>query len=232
MTEWLALEEYQQHLATALDIPNEPPSTQEPFKLIRDQHDPVPLIAPRWWFHLLGLRHASVHIMLTTPQNWLIIQRRSWTKDDFPGALDVAASGHIGLTDPEEAAWREMSEEIGLTKTAPSEPPNIQNNTLTLIDTYDVTIQRNPTRNPPFIDTERRWIYTATLTPAGLAHLHFADGEVTSLLFIGPQELQNLNTRCLAKNYTTAHDIDLASGLIETLPRWLTSRERHGSSVI
>ena len=167
---------------------DEPASAREQFKLVRARHDPVPLIGPRWWFHLVGLRHGSVHVMLTTPQNWVVIQRRSWSKDDSPGALDVAVSGHMGLTTrPEEAAWREMAEEIGLTKVEAGEKPDIVGNTLKLVDIYDVIIERDTTRNPPFIDAERRWVYTATLTTEGLAHLHFADGEVTSLLSSVPK---------------------------------------------
>jgi 8-oxo-dGTP pyrophosphatase MutT (NUDIX family) len=225
MAEWLALEEYQQHLAQALGIADEPASAREPFKLTRARHDPVPLIGPRWWFHLLGLRHGSVHVMLTTPQNWVVIQRRSWSKDNSPGALDVAVSGHMGLTHPEEAAWREMAEEIGLKKVETGEKPDIVGNTLKLVDIYDVIIERDTTRNPPFIDAERRWVYTATLTPEGLARMHFADGEVTWLVFIDPQELQRLNSRCVDKSYVSEHEIDLASGLVETLPRWLADRE-------
>jgi 8-oxo-dGTP pyrophosphatase MutT (NUDIX family) len=226
LAEWLAIEEDQHHLAKALGIANEPPGVQEQFKLIRAQHDPVPLIAPRWWFHLLGLRHGSVHIVLTTPQNWVIIQRRSWEKDDSPGALDIAVSGHIGLTEPEEAAWREMSEEIGLTKAERGEKLQIIGNSLTLVDTYEVTVQRNATRNPPFIDAERRWVYTATVTTEGVARMHFADGEVTALMLVGAQELQRLNARCKDREYVMEHEIDLASGLIETLPRWIASVKR------
>lgn len=222
-TEWLALEEDQHHFAKALDIASEPASAQEQFRLIRAQDDLAPLIGPRWWFHLLGLRHGSVHVVLTTPQNWVLLQRRSWDKDDSPGALDIAITGHMGLTEPEEAAWREMAEEIGLIRGAEGEQHEIVGNCLTLVDTYEVTIQRNAAHNPPFIDAERRWVYTATLTAEGLAQMHFADGEVTALLLVGTQELQRLNARCKDREYVTEHEIDLASGLIETLPRWLAS---------
>src|SRR5262252_1634803 len=87
---WRELEEHQQYLAQALGVDKEPPSVREPFKLIRDQVDVDPLVGPRWWFHLIGLRHGGVHVVLLTPQKWVIIQRRSWSKDDSPGALDIA----------------------------------------------------------------------------------------------------------------------------------------------
>lgn len=224
MAEWVAMEEYQRHLAKVLGVANEPPSARELFRLIRDQDEAVPLVGPRWWFHLMGLRHGSVHIMLTTPQNWVVLQRRSWSKDDFPGALDVAVSGHMGVTGPEEAVWREMSEEIGLVRVGVGEKPDVVGNALTLVDTYDVTIERKAMHNPPFVDVERRWVYTAMLTTEGLGHMRFADGEVTWLVFVGPQELERLNARCVDKGYVAEREIDLASGLVETLPRWFAGR--------
>ena len=44
----------------------------------------------------------------------MVLQRRSQTKDTYPGRVDVAVGGHIGAGETSADAMREAREEIGL----------------------------------------------------------------------------------------------------------------------
>jgi isopentenyldiphosphate isomerase len=65
--------------------------------------------------HREGLWHRTVHVWVVTPDNRILLQRRSLTKDVYPGLWDTSAAGHIeagGTSIP--AAIREVGEELGL----------------------------------------------------------------------------------------------------------------------
>jgi isopentenyldiphosphate isomerase len=219
---WNELIPLQNRLATELGImAGDPPSAFEPFARISDVAGAEPLIGPRWWFHLLGVRHGAVHVVLTTPQGWFVIQRRSRLKDDMPGALDIAVTGHIGISEPLAAAWSELAEELGIHRVEGEDGTAIEENTLHYFDTYDTEDLRLEKQNPPVVNRERVWVYHARLTSAGLACLHFADGEVSSLLFVGPGDLQHMVERCRAGKRYMQDEIPLATGLLNTLPRWI-----------
>lgn len=180
-----------------------------------------PLTGPRWWFHVLGLRHGAVHIVLTTPQGWFVAQRRSRMKDDAPGALDVAVTGHCGTSAPLPAAWRELGEELGLEHGKPGEAPSLVDDALRLVAEENADTTWRAEENPPFIDREYHWIYAATLTAEGMARLRFRDGEVSSVLLVGPEDLHALGDRCRAGQRHMPGELDLAPGLVHTLPLWL-----------
>ncbi len=222
---WAKIATLQPQLAQALDIAGSGPQNAfEPFALIRDQQDHPPLEGPRWWFHLLGLRHGSVHVVLTTPQGWFVAQRRSRDKDDAPGALDVAVSGHIGTADPETGAWREMAEEVGLAKMPDGVEPSLDGNRLTFFATYDVVDAAHAQENPPVLNRERLWVFHARLTAAGMARLRFADGEVTSLMLLGPEDMVRMAQRCREGAIHMTGELDLAMGIRNTLPRWAAAQ--------
>ena len=65
--------------------------------------------------HENGWYHPSVHIWFFTEDKKVLIQQRAKNKDTFPLIWDVSVAGHIGAGEPvEEAAMREINEEIGL----------------------------------------------------------------------------------------------------------------------
>jgi hypothetical protein len=224
---WAALRAQQDYLAAQLNIAQGPANAREPIALVRDQADPVPLVGPRWWFHVLGLRHGSVHVVLTTPQGWFVAQRRSRAKDDAPGALDVAVTGHRGVQNPFEAAWRELAEEVGVQPTRAGDPSSIVGDTLRDWATYDGESLIRAAENPPFIDRERRVVYHAQLTATGMARLRFSDGEVSSLMLIGPRDLADFAARCVAGHVQgVPGEPDLAPGFVGTVPRWVAWQAR------
>ena len=62
------------------------------------------------------LLHPVVHLHLITRECRLLLQKRSMTKDLFPGYWDTAVGGHVGYGEYiREALFRESGEELGLT---------------------------------------------------------------------------------------------------------------------
>jgi len=223
---WATLNDLQPRFAAALDVAGLGPSNAfEPFALIRDGADAPPLIGPRWWFHLLGLRHGAAHVILLTPQGWFIAQRRSRLKDDAPGAIDVAVTGHSGTDDPLAGAWRELAEEVGLGPARDGASPSLVGDALTYFCTYDVADMSLHAANPPTINRERLTVYHAQLTAEGMARLRFADDEVTSLLLLGPDDARLLAERCTRDEIRSPGELDLALGIRGTLPRWIAAHD-------
>ena len=73
--------------------------------------------------HRLGLKHRAVHMLLANSRGEVFLQKRSMTKDTWPGAWDSSASGHLDAGEGyDEAAVREVREELGWEFTEPLTP--------------------------------------------------------------------------------------------------------------
>ncbi len=83
---------------------------------IYDEHEKRIGCAPRDRVHAEGLLHQVVHCwVIGNHQPVLYFQQRAYDKQDFPGCFDLACGGHIDAGEtPEQAAIREIREEIGL----------------------------------------------------------------------------------------------------------------------
>jgi len=80
-----------------------------------DEHDRVIRQAPRREVHARGWLHRAVHVLVFNHEGELFLQKRSMTKDKSPGLWDSSCSGHLDAgEDYDQAAWRELQEEIGL----------------------------------------------------------------------------------------------------------------------
>ncbi|MDB6055943.1 MAG: Nudix hydrolase [Verrucomicrobiales bacterium] len=65
--------------------------------------------------HRLGLKHRAVHIMVFNHKGHCFLQKRSMTKDTFPGTWDSSSSGHVDTGEHyDQCAIRELREELGL----------------------------------------------------------------------------------------------------------------------
>jgi len=72
--------------------------------------------------HRLGLRHRAVHVLVFNSRGEVFLQKRSMTKDTFPGVWDSSASGHLDAGEDYDAcAVREMREELGIVAERPPE---------------------------------------------------------------------------------------------------------------
>jgi isopentenyldiphosphate isomerase len=70
--------------------------------------------------HRDGDWHAALHIWVGgvgAEGPFVLFQRRSLSKDTWPGALDVSVGGHLGAGETLVEAARESEEEIGLVTT-------------------------------------------------------------------------------------------------------------------
>lgn len=87
---------------------------QEDIFDIVDENDKVVGQAPRSEAHAKKLRHRAVHVLIFNPDGELFMQKRSMSKDTWPGAWDSSCSGHVDSgEDYLEAAQRELMEELG-----------------------------------------------------------------------------------------------------------------------
>jgi isopentenyl-diphosphate delta-isomerase len=66
--------------------------------------------------HRLGLWHRCIGIWIFNSLGQVLLQKRSLSKDTFPGRWDISVGGHMdGLNaDPLSTALREAEEELGL----------------------------------------------------------------------------------------------------------------------
>ena len=79
-----------------------------------DASDRVTGYATRRETHARGLLHRATHIMLYDFNGNLFLQKRSMSKDTFPGCWDSSCSGHVDAgEDYLTAARRELGEELG-----------------------------------------------------------------------------------------------------------------------
>jgi len=94
---------------------------EEIFDVVNDR-DEVVGFERRSEVHRLGLNHRAVHVLVFNARGEVFLQKRSMTKDTFPGTWDSSASGHLDRgEDYDTCVVRELREEIGLVRQAPPE---------------------------------------------------------------------------------------------------------------
>jgi 8-oxo-dGTP pyrophosphatase MutT (NUDIX family) len=82
---------------------------------IVDEHNNVVGVAPRGEMRAKRLTHRSTYILVYNSQRELYVQKRTLTKDVFPGYYDVAAGGVVLAGEAyEHGAERELEEEMGI----------------------------------------------------------------------------------------------------------------------
>ena len=165
-----------------------PGEKDEILPLVDTRGEPTHLRAPRWLCHLLGLRHCCAHVLLQWQSTGLgrvfVLQIRSWTKSSFAGHLDISVGGHVSENaPPEETAYREMQEELGLTR------DDLQNGALIFRQGY-ASYDENPEEHS--YNAEWRQVYSGAITAAGLDGIRFDDREVAGLYLCPEAEAGNL----------------------------------------
>ena len=128
--------------------------------------------------HQKGWFHPTVHIWFYTTSPALLFQKRSLSKQTFPGLWDVSVAGHVSAGESIiEAALREVKEEIGL---------GIQSQDLQLID-----IRKNTNRfENGIIDSEFQHVFLVKLE-TDVFHLNIQDSEVDAVRLFTFEELKN-----------------------------------------
>ncbi|HHP7235802.1 MAG TPA: NUDIX hydrolase YfcD [Desulfobacterales bacterium] len=85
---------------------------------IVDNHNNVVGAEPRWRMRSYGLPHRATYILVFNSAGELFVQKRTESKDIYPGHFDVAAGGVVMAGETyETAAVRELEEELGIRDT-------------------------------------------------------------------------------------------------------------------
>ena len=119
----------------------------EEFFDVVDEDDKVVGKATRKECHSKGLLHRSVMFVIFDSKGRILVNKRSQTKDFFPGYWSLALGGHVGSGETyDEAVVREAFEETGLSgkpfrigafkKRIPEEKENVV--------VYGITADRKP----------------------------------------------------------------------------------------
>ncbi|RRJ85057.1 NUDIX hydrolase YfcD [Aestuariirhabdus litorea] len=81
---------------------------------VDQQNQPLGRVTRRE-MRLHNLCHRAVYIFVFNGDGQLYVQRRTLSKDLYPGYLDLAAGGVVGAGESyDEAAYRELEEELGI----------------------------------------------------------------------------------------------------------------------
>jgi isopentenyl-diphosphate delta-isomerase len=135
-----------------------------------DETDRVIGQAPRREVHARKLSHRAVHILVHDAAGRLFLQKRSLTKDTFPGCWDSSCSGHVDAGETYlEAARRELGEELGWRDASPPLRPLVKLpcSPVTGFEFIEIFLL-GPIAGPftlhPEEITEGRWIEPADLT--------------------------------------------------------------------
>ena len=91
----------------------------EYFDVCDEQGLPTGEVVERGAAHKNGVPHRTAHVWLTRKDHGrqqILLQKRSMSKDSFPGMYDTSSAGHIPAGDePAVSAARELEEELGIT---------------------------------------------------------------------------------------------------------------------
>ncbi|MBN2421586.1 NUDIX domain-containing protein [Candidatus Woesearchaeota archaeon] len=69
----------------------------------------------RFNIHKKHLIHRGVHIFIINSKNQVLIQKRSFNKDFYPGYYDASVGAHVDSGESyKDAAVREIKEEVGI----------------------------------------------------------------------------------------------------------------------
>ena len=69
--------------------------------------------------HTDGLWHRAAHIWIYNSKGEILLQLRAKDKQFWPDRWEISAAGHVGAGEkPEDAAVRELSEELGISAKA------------------------------------------------------------------------------------------------------------------
>ena len=90
----------------------------EIFDVVDEKGNPTGETVERNTAHEKGIRHRTAHIWIArrVDGRWqVLLQKRSVTKDSFPGRYDTSSAGHIRAgEEPRISAVRELKEELGI----------------------------------------------------------------------------------------------------------------------
>jgi isopentenyldiphosphate isomerase len=91
---------------------------EELLDILDESGKPTGEVVTKGEAHRRGLWHRGFHCWIcgmgATGELYLLVQRRSATKDTWPGRLDITAAGHLTAGERTLDGLREVEEELGL----------------------------------------------------------------------------------------------------------------------
>jgi isopentenyl-diphosphate Delta-isomerase len=131
--------------------------------------------------HKKGLFHSTVHIWFYTQTGDVLLQKRASTKETFPNFWDVSVAGHVLANEIiEDAALREVKEEIGIT--------------ILKRDLVKIDVRKNINRHPNGInDCEFQNVFLCKLDVT-LKELKKQDEEVDALCLLSLEKFKYFTT--------------------------------------
>ncbi|HMI04706.1 MAG TPA: NUDIX domain-containing protein [Pedobacter sp.] len=180
----------------------------EPLLMVDKDGESLNIEAPRWIFHLLGLKHKAVHLLLYSRNDVndpvFILQVRSFTKFEYPGHLDMSVGGHvIGNESSHTTVLKEMEEELGI------QIGHLLNSNFYHINSYMIE-DIKPEIN--LYNCERRDLYIAEIDSKSIGSINFKDNEVAGLYLCPLSSVKDL------LDHTA---LPLTHALKESLPKCL-----------
>lgn len=128
--------------------------------------NPKGIVKTRDEIHESGDYHRVVHTWIYNDSKEILLQKRSENLENHPGCWDISSAGHVhSLESKEEAAVRELKEELGLT----INPKDLQ---------FFMTIKRN--KNPQNKELADIFLLHQNIN---CQNLKFIDQEVTDAKF-------------------------------------------------
>ena len=155
----------------------------EYFEVFNADGTPANRTEERGIVHARGLWHRTVHVWIYRCPHTLLFQKRGKNKDSHPGLWDVSAAGHMEAgEDPEQAAVREVKEELGF---------DINKELLEYRETTSRTMMSN---DGAFIDNEISFVYLYEFTEQQ-SKLSPDPEELDEIRFMEIGELRNMLDR-------------------------------------
>lgn len=96
----------------------------EMLDIVDENGEPTGVVKERTKIHEEGDRHRTSHVWIVRKNKEsglvdILLQKRSVTKDSFPGCYDISSAGHIPAgSGYVESALRELKEELGIETSA------------------------------------------------------------------------------------------------------------------
>ena len=154
--------------------------------------------------HKKGLWHASTQIWIYTPDNKVLIQKRTANKDTYPNLWDISVAGHLSAGDsPISASIREIQEEIGL---------NISAEALQFLK----TIKNSKHPNKAIIDNEFNHLFLC-YTAININELKLQPDEVAAVELLSINEFK----KQLEVNYSkfVPHGLEYYNYIIDNITK-------------
>lgn len=153
----------------------------EMLDIVDEDGEPTGVIKERSKVHEEGDLHRTSHVWILRENHkagWdVLLQKRSKTKDSFPGCYDISSAGHIpagcGYV---ESAIRELKEELGLDVRA----EELEECWIRKLDNYNIFYGK------PFIDRQVTRVYR--LIRNDIKELNLQEEEIESVMWMDYEE--------------------------------------------